>query len=478
MAAAVDHVLGSVEDGHVAVGIDAGQIAGAEPPVGDGRRRRLRIAVVAGGHQRASHQQLPGLVGAQVVAVVVDHPRLHARKGPAHRSWLVRELVVEEDRGRRVGLGQAVDVTQGQPGQAPAQLGDGRQRHRRATEPCDAKVVERRRGQGPNPQQALPQCRDQVEPGDALPGDEVDELCRAGVGHQHAAPTYQEHGQQVGVHGADVGEGEHHGGDVVAIEAHRRREAEPAVHAGPVHDAAGLGATGGAAGVDHRVGVGLVGSIGGDVGPATASTGEVVAEGSDPLGGQTGDGGGGEKVVDEGRLGQGQARPGVVEEVGPLVGRRPGAQPDQHAPGAGAGEQGHREVEAVVADHGQAVTPPHPFLAQPLGRALDELGELPEADLSLGGGDEGAVGEAPYRPVEHVEHGPRPVRVAERRGSQPLLVAHGPDELVDGLDVPLAWTHRAGGYRATAFASAPVEARSSRGGGATPSKGAPAGAPS
>ena len=123
-AAPVDHVLAAVEHRDEAVGVQARDVAGVEPAVDDRRRGRLRVAGVAGGDQRAAQPQLararprPATVPSSARTCASMHGSGRPTEpGPG------RELVVEQDRRRRVGLGQPVDVEQPHAGQRLAQRG-------------------------------------------------------------------------------------------------------------------------------------------------------------------------------------------------------------------------------------------------------------------------------------------------------------------------------------------------------------------
>ena len=115
LAAADDHVLGPVDEVEEAVGVEAADVAAAEPPLGRDRLRvRLRPVPVAAQHDRRPAQpDLAGLADGHVGAVLVDDPDLHRRHGPAHRVGM-GGVVVADVRGRdRRRLGEAVGGGEG-----------------------------------------------------------------------------------------------------------------------------------------------------------------------------------------------------------------------------------------------------------------------------------------------------------------------------------------------------------------------------
>ena len=59
------------------------EVAGAEPPVAEGRSIGLRVVVVAGEDGRADHADLAGLVGRELPPLVVLDRDLHAGAGEA-----------------------------------------------------------------------------------------------------------------------------------------------------------------------------------------------------------------------------------------------------------------------------------------------------------------------------------------------------------------------------------------------------------
>ena len=70
LAAAVDEFLGPADDREKAVGVDAAQIAGAEPAIGESGAVRLGVVDVAGGHARTLHHDLAHLAGSENPAVI------------------------------------------------------------------------------------------------------------------------------------------------------------------------------------------------------------------------------------------------------------------------------------------------------------------------------------------------------------------------------------------------------------------------
>ena len=110
----LDELLEPVLDVHVPSGVDAGEVARAQPPVGVDRRGGGRgVAEVAGHQLRAPDPQLAGAVGGQVLARHdVDDPGLHARQqDPARAGRDRRGRVDQRDRGD--GLGHPVALADG-----------------------------------------------------------------------------------------------------------------------------------------------------------------------------------------------------------------------------------------------------------------------------------------------------------------------------------------------------------------------------
>ena len=91
LAAAQHHVLGAVDDVHEAVLVDAGDVAGVEPPVTDRVGGGLGPVQVALDHHGTAHAQLADGGGGplEVVALVVDELRRRGwgRRGRTTRAW-------------------------------------------------------------------------------------------------------------------------------------------------------------------------------------------------------------------------------------------------------------------------------------------------------------------------------------------------------------------------------------------------------
>lgn len=190
-----DHVLLPVQDVHVAVGIDPGDVAGAEPPVLDGGRGRRLITEVTRCHQRPAQQELSGLPGLERSALVVDQASLHARKRSPDRARFEGELVIEQHRRGRVRLGQPIDVQKSDPGQAGPELGDGARREGGSTEAEPAQMGD---GLGPKrgvAQQEQPHRRHGVGPRDALLGQRAEVGGRPRSGDQGATAPDESHRQ-------------------------------------------------------------------------------------------------------------------------------------------------------------------------------------------------------------------------------------------------------------------------------------------
>src|SRR5262245_54819215 len=87
LAAADDQVLDAAGDSEVAVGVDAGFVAGAKPAIRvDRRTRRLRVVVVALHHVISARAKLAALAGrADVPGFRIDDPGFDFGKKNTHR---------------------------------------------------------------------------------------------------------------------------------------------------------------------------------------------------------------------------------------------------------------------------------------------------------------------------------------------------------------------------------------------------------
>ncbi len=99
-AARLYDVLGAVDDAHVAVGIDRGDVAGVEEPVGVEDLAALALEVGAGHRRAAHHQAAEGLaVARQLRARIVDDLHLDAERRVPRRL-----LDVEPGIAREIGV--------------------------------------------------------------------------------------------------------------------------------------------------------------------------------------------------------------------------------------------------------------------------------------------------------------------------------------------------------------------------------------
>ena len=89
LAAAIDDLLEPPGQAQIAVLVDPPLIAGAQPPLGEGRGVRLRVGEIAAGHVAAADHHLPGLAGGQQPAGAVHDRDLGPRRH-AHRARLAR----------------------------------------------------------------------------------------------------------------------------------------------------------------------------------------------------------------------------------------------------------------------------------------------------------------------------------------------------------------------------------------------------
>ena len=113
LAAPADRVLHAVDEEVVAVLVDAEGIAGVEPAVAPGPRRRLGILVVAVVHRPrpiGAHDQLADLAGRHLAVVLVDDPHLDAGTRPAAGAER-RRVLARQERRRHLGhVEDGVDV--------------------------------------------------------------------------------------------------------------------------------------------------------------------------------------------------------------------------------------------------------------------------------------------------------------------------------------------------------------------------------
>jgi hypothetical protein len=201
VAAADDQVLLAVDDEEVAVGVLAGQVAGAEPPVGDRLPGRLLAGPVALHQTVAPDRDLADLAGRDVAAVEPDQPQLDALDGGADRAGLAVAVGMVE-RGHRGGLRQAValqdDAAEG--GLEAAQHLDRQRGAARHTQAQRADVGVAGAGMV---QQGDVHRRDALEDGDPVALDHLQRLARVEAGQQRQAGP----GADGGVEPAGLAEG-------------------------------------------------------------------------------------------------------------------------------------------------------------------------------------------------------------------------------------------------------------------------------
>ncbi len=122
-----DDVLGAILDLGIAVGMEHGEIAGMEPPPGEGLARRLRVLEIALHHRIAAQHELAkasAIGGDGGEGFGIAHARLgqhgmrHALAGEEGGLFLERQgiapLLPGIDHGGAVGLGQAIEVMDGE----------------------------------------------------------------------------------------------------------------------------------------------------------------------------------------------------------------------------------------------------------------------------------------------------------------------------------------------------------------------------
>ena len=226
-----DDVLRAVLDQDVAGLVERRHVAGPEPAVADGRRGRVRVAVVAGHDAVAADDDLadPLAVRPHIAPLAVDHPELDARDRPAgERLPLVAplgRLGVRHDRARlgerqdRRRLRQAIAddrldaelllerLHEGRRGRRSPDdhLAQAREVEARALVMVDERVEDRRHRQQPRHAVAL---------------DELHERHRVEAPEHHVAAA--DHGQEMGdAPAVDVEERDHVEDHVLLAEPER-----------------------------------------------------------------------------------------------------------------------------------------------------------------------------------------------------------------------------------------------------------------
>ncbi len=114
-----DQLLLAVDDAHVAVGVDLGDVAGVQPAVGvDRLGRALGVVAIAAHHDRAAHEQL----------AVVRERKLDP--GDRHADGADADRVLGVDGRDQRGLGHAPHLADRQPerGEELEHLGGDRRR--------------------------------------------------------------------------------------------------------------------------------------------------------------------------------------------------------------------------------------------------------------------------------------------------------------------------------------------------------------
>ena len=111
-----DEVLGPVDEVQVAIGVDRGDVARTQPPVGrEHTGRECRFVPVAQEHVGALHPHFTRIAFQRVVARLVDQTHLHARQHASHRAVLHGHPGRTGDHGRRLGEAVTLGEHQAEP---------------------------------------------------------------------------------------------------------------------------------------------------------------------------------------------------------------------------------------------------------------------------------------------------------------------------------------------------------------------------
>src|SRR5262245_1643745 len=132
LTAADDHVLGPVDDEDEALVVDAGDVPGVEPAVGEGLAGGLRLPPVAAHDVRALDPELAGLALGEVSAELVHDLQIAHRHRGADAVGLAEVVGAAVARRHAGGLGEAVAVGGDAAGEHLVDLADQLGRRRSA----------------------------------------------------------------------------------------------------------------------------------------------------------------------------------------------------------------------------------------------------------------------------------------------------------------------------------------------------------
>ncbi len=102
-----DQILDAIDDEEVALLVQIGDVAGAEPAVDDGLRRGLRPVPVTSDQRGAANVQLAALARGQLTALGVYHPQFQHGAAPARAFRAIQIFLARYDRADGVGLRHA-----------------------------------------------------------------------------------------------------------------------------------------------------------------------------------------------------------------------------------------------------------------------------------------------------------------------------------------------------------------------------------
>jgi len=99
----------------IAVIVAAGEVAGIQPAGADGVGGGLGLVPVAFHHVLAGDDDLAGLTGGDLLAVVIDDVDAGMEEGQAHGAGFDQGVFGVDDQGRSAAFGEAVEVADADP---------------------------------------------------------------------------------------------------------------------------------------------------------------------------------------------------------------------------------------------------------------------------------------------------------------------------------------------------------------------------
>ena len=192
-----EHVFGAARDIEEPVGVAPRHVAGVEPAVGVAcRRGRVGVFPVAGRDVRPAKAKLTHLIGRQLLAALVDHPRLGEHQRPADRACPGPRLFVGHRKAVDPDLGQTVALPHHHA--TLAVHTDQVARHRRTAGDEPAHVAEVGRLELGRVGEHLPDRRHTEDNGAAFLGDHPPHLGGVEIAVEDDGPTGEHDRHQKG----------------------------------------------------------------------------------------------------------------------------------------------------------------------------------------------------------------------------------------------------------------------------------------